>query len=145
MRSLLESPQLGRELEQAFAWTRAEGFRLYYPYFDRRVAELALRIRAADLLDGATPKAPLRRLVERLVPLELPARKVDFTPLADRLLRRCGPAWWEKTGRGECLASLGLIDAAAAGRTLRDYFEGRGSWLTPWLLLSTELWLRGRL
>ncbi len=143
LRSLLDSPQLAQEMEQGFAWARADDFRLYLPFYDRALVELALRARPDDLLANGASKAPLRQVLRRHYPFPLPTRKVDFTPLGIRVLRQEGPGWWARTDRAEALASLQLIDTTAADRYLQAFFEGRHDhWLPVWLLLSSELWLR---
>src|SRR4029077_17042969 len=79
MRRLPQSPTFSMELEQSHAWAAQAGFRFLFPYFDRDLVELSLRMPPAHLVAGGRAKAPLRRLVtERLPSVPMPTRKVLF-------------------------------------------------------------------
>jgi hypothetical protein len=117
-----------------------------FPYFDRDLVELTLRIPPAQLVAGGRAKAPLRRLVaERLPSVAMPAAKVLFGQLFDRLFRLHGRRAWTALGGPRRLDELGVVDPRRVGLLMEDYFTGGapGS-IAPWLVLSMELWLRAR-
>jgi asparagine synthase (glutamine-hydrolysing) len=146
MRRLPQSPTFSMELEQSQAWAGQAGFRLLFPYFDRDLVELSLRMPPAHLVAGGRAKAPLRRLVaERLPSVAMPTRKVLFDQLFDRLFRLHGRRAWTALGGPLVLGELGIVDPARVSSLMEDYFNG----VTPrsleaWLVLSMELWLRAR-
>jgi asparagine synthase (glutamine-hydrolysing) len=146
VRGLAQAPLMLLERDQAHAWAGQLGFVFLYPYFDRDLVELSLRIAPEDLIAGGRHKAPLRRLVaERLPCVAMRAKKVDFTEAVHEALRPAGRAVWRRMGGPVMLAQLGLVDAARLERFLEAYFEGRTrAWLGTWLALSTEAWLRAR-
>jgi asparagine synthase (glutamine-hydrolysing) len=146
MRRLPQSPTFSIELEQSHAWAVQAGFRFLFPYFDRDLVELSLRIPPAHLVAGGRAKAPLRRLVaEQLPSVAMPARKVLFGQLFDRLFRLHGRRAWTALGGPLVLGELGIVDPPRVSALMEDYFSGvaRRS-VEPWLLLSMELWLRAR-
>jgi asparagine synthase (glutamine-hydrolysing) len=146
LRRLAQSPLLLIERDQSHAWGRHLGFTFLFPYFDRDVVELTLRIRPEDLIAGGRHKAPLRRLVAARAPgAALPVKKVDFTQAVHDVLRPAGRDLWRRSGGGRRLADLGLIDAARLDRFMDEYFAGRnGLWLQAWTAMSTEAWLAAR-
>ncbi len=146
MRGLPQSPTFSVELEQSGAWADQAGFTLLFPYFDRDLVELSLRTPPGDLLAGGRAKAPLRRLVaERLPSVAMPAAKVLFGQLFDRLFRLHGRRAWTALGGPLVLGELGVVDPRRVSALMEDYFSGvaPGS-VEPWLVLSMELWLRAR-
>lgn len=146
MRHLPQSPTFSMELEQSRAWADQARFRLLFPYFDRDLVELSLRIPPAHLVAGSRAKAPLRRLVaERLPSVAMPAGKVLFGQLFDRLFRLHGRRAWEALGGPVVLGELGIVDPRRVNVLMGDYFKGvaAGS-VEPWRVLSMELWLRAR-
>jgi hypothetical protein len=146
MRGLPQSPTFSMELEQSRAWAEQAGFRLLFPYFDRDLVELTLRIPPAQLVAGGRAKAPVRRLVaERLPCVAMPTAKVLFGQLFDRLFRLHGRRAWTALGGPRRLDELGVVDPRRVGLLMEDYFTGGapGS-IAPWLVLSMELWLRAR-
>jgi asparagine synthetase B (glutamine-hydrolysing) len=146
IRRLAQAPLLLIERDQLHAWASQLGVTFLYPYFDRDLVDLALRIPPDELIAGGRHKAPLRRLIaERLPSVTIRARKVDFTQAVHDALRPAGRAVWRSRGGPIMLAELGLVDGARVDRFLDDYFEGRSAaWLGAWLALSTEAWLRAR-
>jgi asparagine synthase (glutamine-hydrolysing) len=146
IRGLPQSPTFSMELEQSRAWAGQAGFRLLFPYFDRDLVELTLRMPPAQLVAGGRAKAPLRRLVaERLPSVAMPAEKVLFGQLFDRLFRLHGRRAWTALGGPLVLGELGIVDPPRLNALMEDYFSGvtRGV-VEPWLVLSMELWLRAR-
>ncbi|HXA97938.1 MAG TPA: asparagine synthase-related protein [Candidatus Dormibacteraeota bacterium] len=146
MRRLPQSPTFSMELEQSHAWAAQAGFRFLFPYFDRDLVELSLRMPPAHLVAGGRAKAPLRRLVEERLPsVAMPARKVLFGQLFDRVFRLHGARAWAALGGPRILGELGIVDPSRVSAIMEDYFNGvaRRS-LEAWLVLSMELWLRAR-
>jgi asparagine synthase (glutamine-hydrolysing) len=146
MRRLPQSPTFSMELEQSQAWAGQARMRLLFPYLDRDVVELSLRMPPEHLLMGGQAKAPLRRLVaERLPSLTMPVRKVLFDRLFDRLLRLYGPRAWRMLGGTRMLSELGIVDPIRASTLAQEYFNGNvHRSLDVWLMLSMELWLQAR-
>jgi asparagine synthase (glutamine-hydrolysing) len=146
MRRLPQSPTFSMELEQSQAWAGQAGFRLLFPYFDRDLVELSLRMPPAQLVTGGRAKAPLRRLVAaRLPAVAMPARKVLFGQLFDRLFRLHGRRAWTALGGPRVLGELGVVDPPRVSALMDDYFDGVAPHgLEAWLVLSMELWLRAR-
>ena len=146
IRRLAQAPLLLIERDQSYAWARSLGFTFLYPYFDRDLVDLSLRIPPDELIAGGRHKAPLRRLVAaRLPSVTMHAKKVDFTQALHDMLRPAGRSAWRSSGGPVMLAELGLVDVGRLDRFLEDYFDGRNSsWLGAWLVLSTEAWLRAR-
>lgn len=146
MRRLPQSPTFSMELEQSHAWAAQAGFRLLFPYFDRDLVELSLRMPPAHLVAGGRAKAPLRRLLtERLPSVAMPARKVLFGQLFDRLFRLHGRRAWTALGGPLVLGDLGIVDPSRVSALMEDYFNGVApSSLEAWLVLSMELWLQAR-
>jgi hypothetical protein len=146
LRRLTQAPLLILECDQAHAWAQHLGFTLLYPYFDRDLVELSLRLHPDCLMVGGQAKAPLRRLVaERLPTVRMPTRKVDFTQMIHDVLRVGGRAAWRELQGPEMLAALRVADIDRVNIAMADYFEGRSTnWVRPWQVLSTEAWLRAR-
>jgi len=146
MRGLPQSPTFAMELDQTCAWTSQLGFRLLFPYFDRDLVELSLRIPPSQLIAGGRAKAPLRRLVaERLPAVGLPSRKVVFSRLFHTLFRRHGRRAWQALGGPIVLNELGIVDPRGANTMMDTYFDGAGgNGAKAWMMFSTELWLRAR-
>jgi len=134
------------EMEQGKAWANSAGFSLLYPYFDRDLVELLLRVRPEDLIAGGRVKTPLRRLVaERLPSVEMPASKIDFTQVAHGILRSGGQMIWQKMKGFSILAELGIVNFDSLDLLMEGYFSGHNNdWVRTWLVLSTEAWLRAR-
>jgi len=146
MRRLPQSPSFSMEIEQSHAWADQAGFTLQFPYFDRDLVELSLRMLPAHLVAGGRAKAPLRRLVaERLPSVAMPTRKVLFDQLFDRLFRLHGRRAWTALGGPLVLGELGIVDPPRVSALIEDYFNGVAPRsLEAWLVLSMELWLRAR-
>jgi hypothetical protein len=146
LRRLPQSPMLSMQLEQSVAWAGPTRFSFLFPYFDRDLVELSLRIPPEHLLAGGRAKAPLRQLVaERLAAVAIPGSKVLFGRLFDPLLREHGRRAWTALGGPVALADLGVVDPDPVNAFMQGYFEGRaGRTLDAWLVLSMELWLRSR-
>lgn len=147
IRMLSQSPAVSMELEQARAWAGQAGFRLLFPYFDRDLVELSLRMPPEHLIAGGRAKAPLHRLVaDRLPSVAMPTRKILFDRAFDPLFRRHGRRAWAALGGPLMLAELDLVDPARVHRFMNDYFSGATQQsIEAWLVLSTESWLRSRL
>ncbi len=146
IRRLAQAPLLLIERDQSYAWARSLGFTFLFPYFDRDLVDLSLRIQPDELIAGGRHKAPLRRLIAtRLPSVTMHAKKVDFTRALHDMLRPAGRRSWRTSDGPVMLAELGLVDVGRLDRFLEDYFDGRNSsWLGVWLVLSTEAWLRAR-
>jgi asparagine synthase (glutamine-hydrolysing) len=146
VRTLAQAPLLLIERDQSYAWARSLGFTFLYPYFDRDLVDLSLRIPPDELIAGGRHKTPLRRLIAaRLPSVTMHAKKVDFIQALHAMLRPAGRSAWRSGGGPVMLAELGLVDVGRLDRFLEDYFDGRNaSWLGAWLVLSTEAWLRAR-
>jgi asparagine synthetase B (glutamine-hydrolysing) len=146
LRGLTQAPLALLERDQSHAWARNLGFTFLFPFFDRDLAALTLRIPPEALIAGGRHKTPLRRLVAaRLPAVRMRDKKVDFNRAVHAVLRPEGRRAWRGFGGPEMLADLGLVDADRLRRFMDDYFERRhDGWLHIWLALSTEMWLRAR-
>lgn len=146
LRRVTQAPLVLIERDQSHAWARDLGFTFLFPYFDRDLVALSLRLRPEALLAGGRHKAPLRRLVATQLPdVRMPVRKVDFTPAVHAVLRPALARTWRRDGGPEMLAGQRLVDADRLNRFVDDYVEGRHArWLAAWVALSTEAWLRAR-
>lgn len=146
IRYLPQAPLLLLELDQGIIWARSLGFTLLYPYFDRDLVELLLRIHPEYLLAGGHNKTPLRRLVaERLPSVPLRKKKVDFTQMDHELLMAQGRDIWKRMGGPTMLSELGLVDPDLVNKFMDDYFSGRNTnSFRTWIILSTEAWLRAQ-
>ena len=146
MRRLPQSPMFAMELDQGFAWADHAGFRLLFPYLDRDLVDLALRMPPEHLISGGRAKTPLRRLVaEKLPSVGMRARKVSFARMFDGLFRPYGRRAWAALGGPVVLSELGIVDRHGANSLMEDYFGGvEVHGFHAWLMLSTELWLRAR-
>jgi asparagine synthase (glutamine-hydrolysing) len=146
LRDLPQSPFLLMEMEQGAAWMEGFGLVALYPYYDRDLMELALRVPPSLLFAGGRMKAPLRRLVARRLPgFEMPPKKVDFTVAGKAILRRAGRHTWQRLGGAVALGDLGLVEPGRVDAFLEAFFSGRSEdWLLAWRLLSTEAWVRAR-
>jgi asparagine synthase (glutamine-hydrolysing) len=146
MRALSQSPLLLDELDQGQAWLRHFGLEALYPYFDRDLVALLLRVPPERLIEGGWYKAPLRRLVrERLPEVPLPRKKVDFTAMMHQMVRPAGPATWRRLGGPQRLSELGICRPDAVNRLVDGYHSAEHDhWLAVWLIISTESWLQAR-
>lgn len=146
IRDLPQSPFLLLEMEQGAAWMEGFGLVALYPYYDRDLMELALRVPPSLLFAGGRMKAPLRRLVARRLPgFEMPPRKVDFTVAGKAILRHAGRHTWRRLGGAVALADLGLVEPGRVDAFMEAFFSGNSeNWLLAWRLLSTEAWVRAR-
>lgn len=146
IRYLPQAPLLLLELDQGIIWARNLGFTLLYPYFDRDLVELLLRIHPEYLIAGGHNKTPLRRLVaERLPSVPLRKKKVDFTQMDHELLVAQGREIWNRMRGAMMLSELGLVEADRLNPLMDDYFSGRNkNSFRTWIVLSTEEWLRAQ-
>jgi asparagine synthase (glutamine-hydrolysing) len=145
LRSTLDSAAFLNEIDQANAWAEGLHLRMLLPYYDRDLVDLALRLPPTSLYTGGFMKAPLRRLVaEKLPGLALPRKKMDFTAGGDAVLRQAGRKTWLRLRGARALAELGVVDLRKAATIMEEFFDGKGGWLRPWLILSSEVWLRNR-
>jgi asparagine synthase (glutamine-hydrolysing) len=146
IRGLLQSPLLMAELEQGFSWSRRAGFTLLYPFFDRDLVELALRMHPEYLLSEGYAKSPLRRLVaKRLGQISMPTKKVDFTRQVTQILRAQGKTVWQNLERPWRLEQMDIIAPERFSPVMQEYFAGRNNYsLQTWQFLSAESWLRAR-
>ncbi len=146
IRYLSQAPLLLLELDQGFAWAKRLGFTFLYPYFDRDLVELTLRMHPEHLIAGGRAKTPLRQMVaERLPSVQMPAKKVDFTQMVHEVLRPGGRTAWANLGGPIMLGELGIVDPDRINALTEQYFDGRNQHgMQSWLILSTEVWLRAR-
>ena len=146
MRRLVQHPLLAIEMDQSSTWAHRLGYRCFFPFWDRDLVEMLLRVHPEKLIEGGRFKAPLRRLVaERLPSVELPKRKVDFTKGVADLLRRLGPAAWDPVRHDLELTRLGVVDGERMRAFMQGFFEGRShDSTTAWEVISTEHWLRSQ-
>ncbi len=146
LRQITVGPLYLIERDQSAAWADQVGFTFLFPFLDRDLVALSLRIPPEELIAGGRHKAPLRRLVAaRLPAVAMRPKKVDFTPAVHEVLRPAVRRLWRSAGGGAMLAELGLVDAARLDRFMEDYGAGRNArWLGAWLAFSTEAWLRAR-
>ena len=143
LREMLQSPLLMMELEQAEAWGRRFGATFFYPFYDRDLVELALRIPPPVLYASGRMKSPLRDLVRQRAPqLQLPSRKVDFTDFGNSLLRRSIPAALESMGGLNNLCAAGITKESFLHSYFASYAKAPQRGALAWRLLSAEVWLR---
>jgi asparagine synthetase B (glutamine-hydrolysing) len=147
IRSLPQSPILMAQHEQSHCWAGEAGFTMFYPYFDRDLVELSLRLPPEYLVSGSQAKAPLRRLVaERLHGLTLPPRKVAFTQPYDSILRGQGLPVWRELHELTRLVELDLVAPQHLTPIIEDYFAGKNNQRQiTWSILSAEYWLRAHM
>ncbi len=147
MNRLLCSPLHMLGMDQAFAWGRAHGFVQFYPFLDRDVVELALRIHPRRLIEGGFSKAPLRRLVhDRLPFISRGGKKVDFSGTTSRMVQDGGAAAWSRLGGPSILSELGIVDDARTSELMDGFFAGRDPWtFDVWLILTMEDWLQAQI
>jgi asparagine synthase (glutamine-hydrolysing) len=146
IRRLLQNPLVMVEQDQNHAWARAFGFNVLFPYYDRDLVELSLRMEPDYLLAGGRLKAPLRQLVaERLPDVSIGARKVDYTQGFHKVFRPGGQRAWRRLRGPMILAELGIVEPCRLNRLMETYFAGSSvDPLIPWMVLSTEAWLQER-
>lgn len=146
MHILSQAPLLLMEHDQAFAWAEHLGFTLLYPFWDKELVELLLRVHPAQLIAGGRFKTPLRKYVSRnLSDMILPTKKVDFTQTVHKLLRAFAKRQGDDFGLLPALSDLGIIDVRSARRLLEAYQAGvHDRWVFVWQLISAEAWLRAR-
>jgi len=146
LRRLTQSPLLMMELDQGYSWAERLGKTLLYPYFDRDMVELTLRMHPDALMAGGRAKAPLRELVaERLPSVPMRSKKVDFGQAIHGILRRDGKKFLQQMGGAAILTEMGIVDPRRLDPLLDEYFAGADRYaLLVWLVLSTEMWLRER-
>ncbi len=141
-----QSPRLLDDLEQGHAWLSQFGLSALYPYFDRDVVTLLLRVHPERLIAGGWYKEPVRRLVrERLPDISLPRKKVDFTQAMRSVLRPAGERAWSQLDGVPCLEALGICSQEAVNEMMCGYLAGEHDrWTAFWLILSTESWLQAQ-
>jgi len=146
LRALTQAPLLLFEQDQSHAWAKCLGFTFLFPYFDRDLVELSLRLHPEHLIAGGRAKTPLRRLVaERLPSVAMPVKKVDFTRMVHQVLRPDGHAAWRELGGARRLAEMGVVYGRNVDRFMEDYFAGHNDESSrAWSLLSSEMWVRAR-
>ena len=146
MRKLPLAPLLLMELDQGQAWARQLGFTLLYPYFDRDLMEFLLRAHPEHLIAGGVSKAKLRRLVaDRLPDVMMRSKKVDFSEIADAVLRSEGPLSRERLGGLTILSDLNIVDGKRLEAEVDSYFRGENKHRSlVWRVISTEAWLQRR-
>jgi asparagine synthase (glutamine-hydrolysing) len=122
------------------------GFELLFPYFDRDLVELSLRMPPAHLIAGGGGKAPLRRLVAaRLPSVSMPKRKILFDGAFESLFRRHGRNAWAALGGPRVLTDLDIVDPVRVRAWMDSYFSrASDESLGPWFMLSMESWLQAR-
>jgi asparagine synthetase B (glutamine-hydrolysing) len=147
IRDLVQSPGLINELEQAASWAISAGVELLYPFLDRDVISLALRIRPEDLYGGGRMKTPLRDLVLRhLQASNIPKKKVDFSLPGEQLMHAGARQTWQRLGGADRLEKLNVVDNTGVKRFIEEYLTGteaRRFW-KAWGILSAEDWVRSR-
>jgi asparagine synthase (glutamine-hydrolysing) len=123
------------------------------PFLDRRVAELAYRTPAGELLKGGTNKSLLRSMAERyeLLPKEITRREKFGASIA--------ASWMDESqkfrdyARQVILDRNGWVDELGLRNAMTDYFNGRRSGYAfpraisifsnlAWRLLLLNLWSR---
>jgi hypothetical protein len=75
----------------------------------------------------------------------MPAAKVLFGQLFDRVFRLHGRRAWTALGGPLVLGELGIVDPPQVNALMESFFSGGAQRsVEPWLVLSMELWLRAR-
>lgn len=121
----------------------ARGVRPRHPFFDRPLAEYALRIPFEARMCRGEWKHLARRGLRDLLPPEIRERrlKTKFDDFSYEMLRRVQPLWSEVTTAPQWF-SADFVDRNAAAKlsfARRDFLtDGQ----TIWKLLTLEMWLR---
>jgi asparagine synthetase B (glutamine-hydrolysing) len=104
-----------------------------HPFWDSEMVRLLDSLPPQALVTGGYPKSPARMYLRERVPAVHGAwpRPALATDLLGGLLARAGARVWARTGPGEQLAKLGLIESP------KGCYPSRGAW--P--ILSVEYWL----
>ena len=144
LRRLVQCSPLMLDTEQRAAWTADHGITPLYPFFDRDLVALVLRLPPRLLYRDGYIKSPLRELAaQQLRGLARTNPKLDSGAMAVGVLSRGGERCWRALGGAQRLASLGVADPACAERIMQRFFhDGTGSPQLVWRLLSAEAWLR---
>lgn len=132
-------------LERLERWSRRRGVRIEAPWYDLRIAALALGLGDRSLPDRPPAKALLRRALQGELPGELlvPEDKVRPASRTEELARN-GLAVARDLLRGSRLEEFGLIETKSLLRSLNN--ESPSPSVSPlvWRVLTTEAWLRNK-
>ena len=144
----LDHPIQAVDLEEAFEKGRRLGVELLMPYFDSDLVDLLLRTHPRVLIKGNRSKSLVREsMSSRIAGLGIERQKKittgNFWP---KKLEEATNAWNE-LGGVQALGELGIVDADALGRKVRQMLAERRTAAVPfvWEILDHEAWVRARL
>src|SRR5690606_5421002 len=112
----LDHPLMSWLFEEQFAVGAPRGIRYVHPYWDPDLVAHMSRVPPARLNEGARTKALVRQTVDRRFPALgfRRQRKITATQFFADLVRREGPPLAAAVSDFEGLASLGIVEPAAA-------------------------------
>jgi hypothetical protein len=147
-RRALGHPIISMEMEENFELTRRLGLTEVYPYWDVDLVDFLFRTPPDLLIQRGRGKGLVRRMLSRRFPglgVEQ-QRKIISTNFFRETILRDGLRIWQSVGGAEALGDLGIVDAAALDRSVRDTVNGAVSTeaYRIWDVLSLETWVRNR-
>jgi asparagine synthase (glutamine-hydrolysing) len=145
----LEHPLTTLELEEIFESGRRLGLRLLMPFWDAELVQFLCRVPPRLLNQGGRSKGLVRTMLEQRFPqLHFGTqRKIVSLDFFRSTMLNEGDRAWRSMGGVPALAELGIVDAVAVERLLREILEQRRSReaFRIWDILNLEAWLRPRL
>jgi hypothetical protein len=146
MRTGLDHALTSMEMEEWDEVRRRAGVRIAQPFWDAGVVDLLHRVDPRALMQGGRSKGLVRSALERRFPgLGFGAqKKVLSSDFFGAVLHTGAPAALDAIGGLDSLADLGVIDAPAAERFLRDVVarNDRRNIHHIWSILGLEVWTR---
>ncbi len=142
----LDHPLMSWLFEEQFAVGAPRGIRYVHPYWDPDLVAHMYRVSPARLNEGARTKALVRQTVDRRFPSLgfRRQRKITATQFFADLVRREGPPLAAAVSDFDGLASLGIVEPAAARTFLTQAWGGSPRSVgMAWTLVNMEYWVRG--
>jgi hypothetical protein len=145
----LEHPLTTLELEEIFESGRRLGLRVLMPFWDADLVRFLCRVPPRLLNQGGRSKGLVRTMLDQRFPqLDFGTQKkiVSLDFFRSTMLNE-GERAWRSMGGVPALAELGIVDAVAVDRVLREILDHRrqGDAFRIWDILNLEAWLRPRL
>jgi asparagine synthase (glutamine-hydrolysing) len=145
----LEHPLTTLELEEIFESGRRLGLRVLMPFWDAELVQFLCRVSPRLLNQGGRSKGLVRTMLgQRFPQLDFGTQKkiVSLDFFRSTMLNE-GERAWRSMGGVPALAELGIVDAVAVDRLLREILEHRRhrEAFRIWDILNLEAWLRPRL
>jgi asparagine synthetase B (glutamine-hydrolysing) len=145
----LDHPLTTLELEEMFESGRRLGLRVLMPFWDAELVRFLCRVPPRLLNQGGRSKGLVRTMLEQRFPqLDFGTQKkiVSLDFFRSTMLNE-GERAWRSMGGVPALAELGIVDAVAVDRVLREILDHRrqSDAFRIWDILNLEAWLRPRL